>query len=75
MPTWITGTTPTVKFDEGTGTNCGTSNTALTGPMAGPIQPTSGMMQFKAADGDSVCLNLSGTGSPTAGGSFVYVLQ
>ncbi len=70
------GTTPTMTVEYGTGTNCGTGKTALTGAMA----PTTGtslainpgpMAALRSGSGAAVCLVLAGT-SPTANGFISY---
>lgn len=70
------GTTPTMTIEYGTGTNCGTGKTALTGAMA----PTAGttlainpgpQAALRSGSGAAVCLVLSGT-SPTAAGFMSY---
>src|SRR3989454_7066012 len=74
----LAGTTPTAIFQYGTGTNCATGTTNLTGTMA----PTSGTelamgwggTVFKSAASNALCLNLGGT-SPSAQGVLTYVQQ
>lgn len=66
------GTAPTMTVEYGTGTNCATGKTALTGAMA----PNTGtnlsinpgpMAALRSGSGAAVCLVLAGT-SPTANG-------
>ena len=74
----LAGTAPTAIFQYGTGTNCATGTTNLTGTMA----PTSGTelamgwggTVFKSAASNALCINLGGT-SPSAQGVLTYVQQ
>lgn len=62
----MTGTTPTIAFEYGTGSNCGTGTTVLTGafaPTAGQeaFLGESGPAQFKTPAGNALCAVTTGT--------------
>jgi hypothetical protein len=74
----VAGTTPTVTFEYGTGTNCATGLTAISGAIA----PTSGSvinsavggasgLAFVVPSGDALCI-LSGGTSPSIQGLITY---
>jgi len=72
----LMGTTPSIEFENGTGTTCGTGTTALTGTFA----PTSGSflhlgfgpVQFAAPVSNALCAVSGGT-TPSIQGILVYV--
>ncbi len=74
----LTGTSPTAKFQYGTGTTCATGPTDLTGAMA----PTAGSFLslgwggtiFKSAASNALCIVLAGT-TPSAQGVLTFVQQ
>lgn len=73
------GTNPTVKFQYGTGTNCGTGTTDLTGSFAPAPNGTVlelgyGGTLFSTAASNALCISLGGT-SPTVAGVLTYVQQ
>ena len=79
------GTNPSLQFVYGTGSNCGTGTTSLTGAMAtgvtvsatapGPIfESSGGNTLFKTAAGNALCLTTAGT-TPNFQGWVTYVQQ
>jgi hypothetical protein len=72
------GTSPTLQFVYGTGSNCATGTTNLTGaflPGSGSTSSyTPGMTGFKAAAGNALCLTQTGT-APSYNGVITYVQQ
>jgi len=79
------GTNPSFQFVYGTGTNCGTGTTTLTGAMAtgvtvsattpGPIfESSGGNTAFKTAAGNALCATTGGT-TPNFQGWVSYVQQ
>lgn len=62
----ITGTTPTYQWSYGTGTNCGTGNTVLTGATGATASSTVTSPPFEgtqlvAPASQAVCMTLTGT--------------
>jgi hypothetical protein len=73
------GTSPTITFTQGTGTNCGTNTVNLTGAFAPAPNGTElelgfGGTLFTPLPGDAMCISLGGT-TPTVAGVFTYVQQ
>lgn len=77
----MTGTTaPTFQFEYGTGTNCGTGTTVLTGVYAADITATIGqyiygggeMTIFATASANALCIVTGGTG-PSLQGVVTFV--
>ena len=73
----ISGTTPSFQWAYGTGTNCGTGTTNMTGAevvtSGTRVQSTVGMY-LAAPGGNAVCIVAGGT-TPTVGGWMWYVVQ
>lgn len=73
------GTSPTVTFQYGTGTNCGTGTVNLTGALAPSpngaelLMAYSGTL-FSTSASNALCISLGGT-SPTVAGVLTYVQQ
>ncbi len=74
--TAATGTAATYQFQYGTGTNCGTGTTNLTGTMIGgsPISLGWGGTSIKTGASNALCLALGGT-TPSAQGVVTYIQQ
>lgn len=74
----LTGTTPTVQFEYGTGASCGTGTTVLTGafaPTTGSFIQTQGASTlFATAASNALCAVTAGTG-PSDQGVLTYVQQ
>ncbi len=73
------GTNPTVTFQYGTGTNCGTGTTNLSGALAPAPNGTELVMGysgsiFSTAASNALCISLGGT-SPTVAGVLTFVQQ
>jgi hypothetical protein len=70
------GTSPTLQFEYGTGTTCGTGTTVLTGafaPTAGSfIGALGAVTQFTVPSGSNLCAILGGT-TPSVQGYLTYV--
>lgn len=70
-------TTPTFRFEYGTGTNCGTGTTLITGTFTGvsgntyTIPSPGGNVAFTVPPGQELCAVLGGT-SPTLNGFVTY---
>lgn len=76
----LTGTTPTITFQYGTGSNCGTGTTALSGALAPspngtPLVVGTGGTFAATIASNAFCISIGGTGSPTVAGLFTYVQQ
>ena len=72
-----TGTTPTVKFQSGTGAVCATNLQSLTGTMAADKFPSAGyggMLLQSTNPGDDFCVAITGS-SPVVSGWMDYVQQ
>lgn len=72
----ISGTTPTYQWSYGTGTNCGTGNTVLTGATAMTSGAIAQSLPFEGTQlvvpaGNALCLTLAGT-TPSALGYLSY---
>ncbi len=73
----ISGTSPSFQWEYGTGTNCGTGTTALTGAevvATGTRVQSIAPMYLAAPGGDALCIVAGGT-TPTVGGWIWYVIQ
>lgn len=74
----ITGTLPTYQFEYGTGSNCGTGTTVLSGaflPIVGTLaQYSPTFSAFKSAAGNALCIVTTGT-LPSLQGVLTYVQQ
>jgi len=72
----LAGTTPTLAFEYGTGTTCGTGTTALTGAFsaAQSVYPP-GYTVMTAPSGNALCAVTTGTGTPLMEGVLTYVAQ
>jgi len=74
----VAGTTPTARFQTGTGTTCGTGTVQKTGvyapASAAPFAAFGGSTVFKSAAGEALCIELGGT-TPSAQGFVTYVQQ
>ena len=60
----------TMQVEYGTGTNCGTGTTALTGPIQNPMTMTLDV-PFSVPAGNNLCLNL---GSSVTGGGWIEAI-
>lgn len=72
----VSGTSPTFQFSYGTGTNCGTGNTVLTGAELMTSGAVNTSLPFEGTQlvvpaGNALCLTLGGT-TPSALGYLVY---
>lgn len=74
----VVGTTPTVLFETGTGSACGTGTASITGtfaPTTGSVLKAEGAgVQFQGAAGGALCVVSGGT-TPSIQGYVVYVQQ
>lgn len=74
----LTGTTPAVQFEYGTGTTCGTGTTVLTGavaPTSGAVVTMGGAVTlFATIASNALCAVSTGT-SPSIQGVLTYVQQ